>query len=229
MMTDTKTSDRVLSAFEGCYEAPRAAALSGVPVSTVYYWARTGVIIPSMSPDKPKRWSYADLIGLRIVYWLRHPKPGESEPVPASPMNDVRRALAELDDLGLDIWSSGYEGPRTPLRVDRSGKVYVDTGPMLETTHREGVLEETLDLLGPFEVDGGRGPDLVQPRPHLRIVPGKVSGEPHLDHSRITTQSVAALFDRFKDVDRVVSFYTDVAPEAIFEAIDLEHQLQPAA
>lgn len=228
-MTDTKTSDRVLAAFEGCYEAPRAAALSGVPVSTVYYWARTGVIVPSVSPAKPKRWSYADLIGLRIVYWLRHPKPHESEPVPASPMNDVRRALAELDDLGLDVWSSSYEGPRTPLRVDRSGKVYVDTGSMVETTHREGVLEETLDLLGPFEVDGGRGPDLVQPRPHLRIVPGKVSGEPHLDHSRITTQSVAALYDRFRDLAKVVSFYPEVAPEAIREAVDLEQQLHLAA
>lgn len=228
-MTDTKTSDRVLAAFEGCYEAPRAAALSGVPVSTVYYWARTGVIIPSVSPSKPKRWSYADLIGLRIVYWLRHPKPFESEPVPASPMNDVRRALAELDDLGLDIWSSSYEGPRTPLQVDRSGKVYVDTGPMMETTHREGVLEETLDLLGPFEIDGGRGPDLVQPRPHLRIVPGKVSGEPHLDHSRITTQTISALYDRFGDLARVISFYPDVDPEAITEAIDLEQQLQSAA
>lgn len=229
MMTYTKTSDRVLAAFEGCYEAPRAAALSGVPVSTVYYWARTGVIAPSVSPAKPKRWSYADLIGLRIVYWLRHPKPHESEAVPASPMGDVRRALAELDDLGLDIWSSSYQGPRTPLRVDRSGKVYVDTGPMVETTHREGVLEETLDLLGPFEVDGGRGPDLVQPRPHLRIVPGKVSGEPHLDHSRITTQAVSALYDRFGDLDKVVSFYPDVDPEAISEAIDLEQQLHLAA
>lgn len=228
-MTDTRTADRVLAALEGCYEAPRAAALSGVPVSTIYYWARTGVVDPSVSPAKPKRWSYADLIGLRIVYWLRHPKLHESEPVSASPMSDVRRALAELADLGLDIWSSGYEMPRTPLRVDRSGKVYVDTGSMVETTHREGVLEETLDLLGPFEVDGGRGPDLVQPRPHLRIVPGKVSGEPHLDHSRITTQAVSALYERFGDLGKVISFYPDIAPQAISEAIDLEHQLQPAA
>lgn len=228
-MIETKSSGRVLAAFEGCYQASRAAALSGVPVSTVYYWARTGVITPSVSPAKPKRWSYADLIGLRIVYWLRHPKPHESEAVPASPMNDVRRALAELDDLGLDIWSSNYAGPRTPLRVDRGGKVYVDTGAMIETTHREGVLGETLDLLGPFEIDGGRGPDLVQPRPHLRIVPGKVSGEPHLDHSRITTQAVSALYLRFGDLDKVISFYPEVAPQAISEAIDLERQLQSAA
>lgn len=228
-MTDTMTSDRVLAALEGCYEAPRAAALSGVPVSTVYYWARTGVIVPSVSPEKPKRWSYADLIGLRIVYWLRHPKSRAAVSVPASPMNDVRRALRELARLGLDIWSSSYAGPPTPLRVDRRGKVYVDTGSMVETTFREGVLEETLDLLGPFEADDARGPDLVRPRPHLRIVPGKVSGEPHLDHSRITTQAVSALYDRFHDLDKVISFYPHADPAAIAEAIELERELHVAA
>jgi uncharacterized protein (DUF433 family) len=224
-MTQTKTSDRVLAAFEGCYEAERAAALSGVPISTVYYWARTGVIVPTVSPERPKRWSYADLIGLRLIYWLRHPKEGESVPVPASPMSDIRRALAELDELGFDIWSSGYDGPSTPLRVDRTGKVYVDVGEWIETSHREGVIEEVLDLLGPFDTFEGHGPDLIRPRPHLRIVPGKVSGEPHLDHSRITTLAIASLYDRFGDVDRVAALYPDVSMDAIREAIDLERQL----
>jgi len=50
-------------AFDGCYEAPRAAALSGVPVSTVYYWARTRVVVPTVSPERKKLWSYADLMG----------------------------------------------------------------------------------------------------------------------------------------------------------------------
>lgn len=224
-MTQTKTSDRVLAAFEGCYEAGRAAALSGVPISTVYYWARTGVIVPTVSPERPKRWSYADLIGLRLVYWLRHPKTGASLPIPASPMSDVRRALAEIDDLGLDIWSSSYHGPGTPLRVDRTGQIYVDVGERIETTHREGVIEEALDLLGPFDTEEGQGPDLIRPRPHLRIVPGKVSGEPHLDHSRITTLTIASLYGRFGDVSKVAALYPDVSQHAIQDAIDLERQL----
>jgi len=224
-MVDVKATDRVLAAFEGCYEAPRAAALSGVPVSTVYYWARTEIFVPSISPEKPKLWSYADLIGLRVVYWLRHPKGGQAITIPPSPMNEVKRALRELDDLGLDVWSSDYEGPSTPLRVDRRGKVYVDAGPMVETTFREGVLEETLDLLAPFDTDEGHGPDLVRPRRHLRIVPGKVSGEPHLEGSRITTQTVAALYNRFGDYDRVAALYPDVEVEAIREAVELEAQL----
>lgn len=224
-MTQTKTSDRVLAAFEGCYEAGRAAALSGVPISTVYYWARTGVIVPTVSPERPKRWSYADLIGLRLVYWLRHPKTGASLPISASPMSDVRRALAELDELGLDIWSSSYDGPGTPLGVDRTGRIYVDVGERIETTHREGVIEEALDLLGPFDTEEGQGPDLIRPRPHLRIVPGKVSGEPHLDHSRITTLTIASLYGRFGDVSKVAALYPDVSQHAIQDAIDLERQL----
>ena len=44
----------VTAASEGCYEAGRAAALSGVPKSTLYYWARTGVVLPSVSPVREK-------------------------------------------------------------------------------------------------------------------------------------------------------------------------------
>ena len=90
-------SARVKAAFEGCYEGPRAAALSGVPVSTVYLWARSGIVEPSVSPTRIKLWSYADLMALRIVYWLRHPKKGRGSEIAASPMPLVREALAELE------------------------------------------------------------------------------------------------------------------------------------
>lgn len=63
------------------------------------------------------------------------------------------------------------------------------------------------------------------PRPPLGFVPGKVSGEPHLDHSRIMTLTVTSLYDRFGDVDKVAALYPDVSQEAIWEAIDLERQL----
>jgi len=220
-MSSTMTTGSLLAALEGCYEAPRAAALSGVPVSTVYYWARQGIINPTVSQESPKRWSYADLMGLRIVYWLRHPRGLKG----ASPMNEVRRALDELDELGLDIWSRDLPYPGSPLRVDRTGHIFIVSADRVETTHREGVMGETLDLLGPFNVGEGHGPDLIRPREHLRIIPGKVSGEPHLADSRITTQAVAALFERFGDIDRVVALYPDLDKAAIEEAIDLEQQL----
>lgn len=111
-------SARVRAAFEGCYEGPRAAALSGVPASTVYLWARSGIVEPSVSPTRVKLWSYADLMALRVVYWLRHPKKGPDREVAVSPMACVREALAELDDEG---WTSGTTPvSSTPRRTSTS-------------------------------------------------------------------------------------------------------------
>ena len=101
MTADKPLSARLNAAFEGCYEASRASALSGVPKSTVYLWARNGLVSPSVSPTRVKLWSYADLMALRIVYWLRHPKSKSGGEVPASPMTRVRGALAGLDERGL--------------------------------------------------------------------------------------------------------------------------------
>ena len=224
-MTSTKTSGRLIAALEGCYEADRAAALSGVPVSTVYHWARRGIVVPTISPEKPKRWSYADLMALRLVYWLRHPKSQHPRPIPASPMNEVRRALAELDDRDLDIWTQDARWRAPPLRVDPTGRIYIETDRRVETTYREGVFDEVLDLLGPFHVGNERGPDLINPKPHLRIIPGKVSGELHFVDSRITTQAIAALHKRFRDVARVVALYPELDTVAVEEAIELEAEL----
>ena len=58
---------RFRAALAGCYDTRRAAALTGVPVSTVYYWARRQVVVPTVSPTRQKLWSYADLMALRIV------------------------------------------------------------------------------------------------------------------------------------------------------------------
>ena len=167
-MNDKHTlSARVKAASEGCYEGSRAAALSGVPVSTVYLWARTGVVKPSVSPTKIKLWSYADLMALRIVYWLRHPKEGQSSYIAASPMQRVRDGLAELERHGLDIWDDSGSHPGSPLRVDSSGNIFV----VDENVARVGgqqPLPGVLDLLGPFESYGRWGPDLVRPRPNTR-------------------------------------------------------------
>lgn len=223
-MNRTATSDRVLAALEGCYEAERAAALSGVPISTVYYWARERIVTPTISPERPKRWSYADLMALRLVYWLRHPKDHQFQAIQASAMNEVRQALKELDSLDLDIWSPKRE-ELSPLKVDPTGQIYVVTSERVETTKRAGVFEASLDLLGPFRVGEGRGPDLIRPRPHLRIVPGKVSGEPHVAGSRVTTQAIVALYRRFDSVDKVAALYPDVNAAAVAEAVELEGEL----
>jgi DNA-binding transcriptional MerR regulator len=90
----------------GAYTADRAAALSGVPKSTIHYWARKGYLVPSVSAERVKLWSYTDLLALRTIYWLRQPKrTHEGQEIPASTMPAVRRALQALQalDLGVQI------------------------------------------------------------------------------------------------------------------------------
>jgi uncharacterized protein (DUF433 family) len=223
-----KPMRRTARLFEGCYEAARAAALAGVPISTLYYWARNEVVVPSISQTRPMLWSYADLMALRIVTWLRHPKVAAGEPVPGSPMVRVREALEELELDGLDLWSPAA-AHHSSLVVDRTGRILVarghGAGLALSTITGQGLLPDQLDILGPFDLDGGWGPDLRTPMPHLRIVPGKVSGEPHLAHSRLTTLAVVALADRgFSDAD-IHRLYPDEDPQGLAEAVELERRL----
>ena len=135
-------------AFDGCYEARRAAALSGVPQSTVYDWARKGVVVPSISPEREKLWSYADLMALRIVSWLRHPKGPDDDQRPASAMREVRRALHRLDELGMDLWD-GRAG-RSPLFVDRAGEIIIVRDDEASDVSGQAVFSQFLDLLAPI-------------------------------------------------------------------------------
>jgi hypothetical protein len=80
----------------GAYPVERAAALSGVPRSTVHDWARKDVLVPTISAERTMLWSYGDLMGLRLVYWLRHPKGS----IPAAPMSEVRETLHQLRARG---------------------------------------------------------------------------------------------------------------------------------
>ena len=177
-----------------------------------------------MAPTRVKLWSYAGLMGLRVVYWLRHPKQDRNREIAASPMSQVREALAELERRGLDVWDDSTDEPDSPLRVDQSGKIWVQADGIVETDGQQA-LPETLDLLGPFEFGQQRGPDLLRPRPRLRIIPGKVSGEPHLAGSRITTQAAAALYEHIPDVARIADLYADMDPGIFEQAIEFERSL----
>lgn len=224
------TRRTVNAAADGCYEATRAAALSGVPKTTVYWWANHGVVVPSVSPLRERLWSYSDLIALRIVSWLRHSKlPQNGAPLPATPMPQVRKALMLLDQLGLDLWERS-DGDRSLLFVDATGELFVCAGDEVLNTNGQPTLlpARVLDLTAPFEEAGAKGPDLVRPRPHLRIVPSKVAGEPHIENSRVTTQTVAALSARGYSVLQIADMY-NVQEAAVHEGIELERQLVAAA
>jgi uncharacterized protein (DUF433 family) len=217
-----------MQAPRGAYPADRTAALSGVPQSTVHYWSREAILIPSISAQKVKLWSYPDLMGLRIIYWLRQTKTAPTgAAVPRTAMHAVRRALAQLSELDLRLWSEDT-GPT--VSVDRGGNVILRTEPDDEAPHRQRALsaadDELLSVLDPFRtVEGSRGPHLQAPRPRLRIVPGKLGGSPHVAHTRLESQALGALAASGLPEAKIYRLYPGVEPRAIDDALDLERQL----
>jgi uncharacterized protein (DUF433 family) len=211
------------------YTADRAAALAGVPRSTVHYWARTELLVPGVSAERVKLWSYADVVALRIIGWLRQTKKtSEGFEIPPTRVPTIRRALGALRKLDLEVWN---EETGARLLVDRRGALHWKRDGRISTIpdlgRGEQVVEpEWLDLMAPFQqVRGQEGPDLRQPRPMLRIVPGKLAGSPHIANTRIETIAVAALRARGMSAATIAELYPMVSASAIHDALDLEGQL----
>ncbi len=129
--------------------------------------------MPAVSATKVKLWSYADLMSLRVIYWL------------------LRRKTPDRDLM---------------LLVDGGGQVLDPSAPF-------------------FTAEGICGPDLLRPRPDLRIVPGKISGSPHVVHTRLETRALAALAADGFGVDGIHRLYPYVTAAQIEQALDLEKQL----
>jgi uncharacterized protein (DUF433 family) len=214
IMTDMElVAARVAAAATGCYEAPRAAALSGVPLSTLYEWARKEVVVPSISAVPLKLWSYQDLLLLRAVHWLR------SRSSAATKMPEIKAALAQTVRLGLDPWSTNVR-----IYVDARGSLYIQ-GPTERITdvHGQSVAEvppEHIDLLDVFE----RAPNLVQPNRALRITPGRLSGEPYVQGTRIGSLDLFALKRSGYDEGAIADMY-ELQPYKVREALAFEADL----
>jgi uncharacterized protein (DUF433 family) len=186
------------------------------------------VLLPSISAQRIRLWSYPDLMGLRIIYWLRQVKEAsDGAAVPRTAMPAVRRALEQLAELDLRLWSEDT-GPT--VHVDRGGNVIVASEPEPEAPNRPRALnagtDDLLSVTDPFQtVEGSRGPDLLRPRPLLRIVPGKLGGSPHVLHTRLESQALGALAESGLPEAKIYRLYPSVEQKAIDDALDLERQL----
>jgi uncharacterized protein (DUF433 family) len=208
----------------GAYTADRAAALSGVPKSTIHWWARNEILVPSVSAEKVKLWSYSDLMGLRVIYWLRQRKTTDlGVDIPRTSMPAVRQALDTLGDIGSPIWQPSSD---PALFVDGAGQIYLKRPEGVQNLDGQLGDEGLLDLVAPFATrEGTRGPDLARPRPDLRIVPAKLGGSPHVVGTRNETCAIAALAQDDFTTDGILSLYPYLTREQIEQAVDLERQL----
>ena len=69
------------------------------------------------------------------------------------------------------------------------------------------------------------GPNLLEPRSLLRIIPGKLHGEPHLLGTRITSATVYTLHKGGYRTEQIRAMYPEASPHALRQAIHLEQSL----
>lgn len=208
------------------YTAERAAGLAGVPLSTLHYWSREGIWTPSVSSVRVKLWSFSDLLGLRLIDWLRQEK--QELRLPKSSMAQIRRALGSVESFGerlaqqsLQVWVD----PKGGIVLGEKNRLFV----ALKGGWLQGLVDSKIDLIDAYQSRSGlKAPNLATPRPTLRIIPGKLSGEPHVADTRIETRVLAALGTRGFDSSRVLELYPILTEKNIDEALDLEEQLERA-
>jgi uncharacterized protein (DUF433 family) len=145
-------------------------------------------------------------------------------------MARVRKFIREVESAALHVGEA--IGQHTlVLRVDSSGMVYIERdGLLVEAGYdfKQRVASDlVINLLDTFSCDSNlMGPDLMRPRPELRIIPGKLAGEPHVRDTRIETRVLAALKRRGFDSDIIVELYPGLTRDALDQSLDLENQLE---
>ena len=141
-------------------------------------------------------------------------------------MTDVRKMLVALDVAGERLGTPGIR-----ILAARNGEITVATGdlwwsPTGISRQRQLTNDGLLDVLAEFPTDEGMiGPNLVEPRPSLRILPGKLAGEPHVVGTRIPSRSLAALSHDGLAEDQILQLYPGLSRVNVAESLDLERQL----
>jgi uncharacterized protein (DUF433 family) len=207
----------------GEYSTRRAAQLAGIPMRTVSDWAAAGVVEPDYPSNRGRRWSYRDLVLIRLVGWLR--SKAVARDIAAERVQALRRAFNEGNDSFSVIRGDGTHLFYGEEDTDR-------------WTGQQTLGDFALDLLDRFELSvprassdlGARrnlwGPDLIEPSSLTRILPWVQGGEPCVVSTRIPTASIAALVnDRHLNAESVVDLYTVLTVEAVGEAVRLERSV----
>jgi uncharacterized protein (DUF433 family)/DNA-binding transcriptional MerR regulator len=201
----------------GVYNARRAAALSGVPQSTLHYWARAGIYLPSIAEGPRDRlWSWGDLLALRALDWFRRMKGLEG--LPRVSMQHIRRALREIDSVGLSRDQLGQI-----VAESRNGSLFLklDGAAVRAVPGRQAALPDTLEVVQPYN----NAPHLLEPRPLLRIRPGKLHGEPHVLRTRVPTATLFHLQQMGYGLEEIRAMYPVASPEALAQALEFEQSL----
>jgi uncharacterized protein (DUF433 family) len=115
------------------------------------------------------------------------------------------------------------------LLVGPNGSLYAEGADGVARPLAGGQPALSATFLRPIAPYGLAGPDLLEPRPLLRIVPGKIHGEPHVADTRVPTAALHALVSQGFADSQIAAMYPGLGLEAIRQALDLERSLATAA
>lgn len=209
---------RALRRPRGRYDAHRAAQLAGVPRSTVYDWAREGVVVPDYRNVRPMYWSYRDLVFLRMMAWLR--TLGMERRLAVDRISYFRGAFAEMTDL------EAFEQIRSDGTSVLIGDNSVDdlTGAQLLSKGFLVFLDDFRLVVPAAEVSelGSAklwGPDLLIPIERVAIDPWVMGGDPCVYGTRIPTSTIYALMtQRELRPEAIAALYRSALKESDIEA-----------
>lgn len=204
----------------GRYDAHRASQLSGVPERTVWHWAQIGVVVPDYAGKAQMRWSYRDLVLLRLAAWLR--SKNMAPQWVAERVTAVRRWLEDPESDFTHLRSQGQSMVVGDESIDRvSGELLI---PQVVK------FLSVFDLFATLHAAGRRrvwGPDLLRPTTRVRIFPWVMAGEPCIERTRVPTSTLYAIHDeRGLSPTRIAELYPRLSADDVVEAIDLESRLR---
>jgi uncharacterized protein (DUF433 family)/DNA-binding transcriptional MerR regulator len=206
----------------GRYTYERASQLSGVPARTLHHWARERVLIPDFNDDRPKMWSYRDLVFIRLFTWLRM-----NGMTPAQASRRIDHVRTALRDLRGDV-----------SKVRIAGGVFLLGDETFDRVTGQQIFAEVLAYFNVFDLEAplsapefGRsrlwGPDLVRPSRQTAISPWVMGGDPCVKSTRIPTSTLFALTEeRGLKPPGILALYPGLWMEAVEDAVTLERRLR---
>ncbi|WP_434447733.1 DUF433 domain-containing protein [Lentzea sp. E54] len=186
-----------------------ASVLSGASVRQLDHWRRTELLVPEYS-TQPVRYSFRDLVALRIVMKLRTDLS----------LQKVRKAFGNLPAYNFTHHPGEY---RFGTDGDTIAVMDLDDQQWTDLVRQPGQphLFTLAEVFAPFTTQTGRKVvDFMRPRKRLQVDSERMGGWPTIAGTRVGFDTVANLMeDGSLTAEDVHYYYPSVAVEAVADAV----------
>ncbi|AKK04561.1 MerR HTH family regulatory protein/Protein of unknown function (DUF433) [Corynebacterium mustelae] len=201
------------------YTIDVAAYLSGASKDQLQRWARNEILVPEINPERPKIYSFRDIVALRTIAKLRV----------NNSLQRIRSAIARLSDYDLTEHLSEYK-----FATDgKSVKVFdEDNAHFLNLSKNPGQwdLVNLEDIYAPFmNMQGREVPDLRNPAQGIEINPQRLSGTPTIEDSRVPYDLIVDLFHDDMSAEEIAEEYPTISLESVGNAIAFNKSIEELA